>query len=193
MKYAKDISPEDIANYIFDHEDGIPIKKEIKQEIKTEPMDGVEKVQDKSNRDTLNRAEDITNFIFDHEDGIPIKKEMKREIKTELMDGAEKVQEKSNSNTLKPEPVDGAEKVLKESNSDTLKRAGDIANFIGMGTIEDQSKTRRAWISSGLTFEIFQNIQALAPFRINDLISKAKDPRPRIIPVKNLKYRKIIF
>ena len=93
-----------------------------------------------SKGDTLKRAGDVANFIFDHEDGIPmaIKKEMKREIKTE--------------------PVDGAEKVQKESNSNTLKRAGDIANFIDMGTVEDQSKTRHAWILSCLTFEIFKNI-----------------------------------
>ena len=54
---------------------GIPIKKEIKQETKIEPLHGAEKFQEKSNVDTSKRAGDIANLIFDHEDGFPIKKE----------------------------------------------------------------------------------------------------------------------
>ena len=45
------------------------MKKERKQEIKTEPMNGAEKVQEKANRDTLKRAGDVANFIFDLKDG----------------------------------------------------------------------------------------------------------------------------
>ena len=136
----------------------IPIKKEIKQEI--EPMHEAEKVQEKSNGDTSKRAGDIANFIFDHKDGIPMKKERIQEIKTEPMHRAEKVQEKANR--------------------DTLKRTGDVANFIF--DLQD-GKTHREWTNSGLTFEIFQKVQDLAPFRFNNLFPN--DKRPRIIPVKD--------
>ena len=80
-----------IANLIFEHKDGILIKKEIKQEIKTEPLNGAEKVQEKTNRDTMKQAGDVANFIFDHKDGVPMKKERIQEIKTEPMNRAEKV------------------------------------------------------------------------------------------------------
>ena len=71
----------DVANFIFGREDGIPIKIEIKQEIKNEPMDRAEKVQEKTNRDTLKRAGDVANIIFEHEDGFPMKKERKKKSK----------------------------------------------------------------------------------------------------------------
>merc|ERR1739848_40114 len=66
---------------ICDHEE--KIKKEIKEEIKTEPVDGAEKVQEESNSDELNRSGDVANFTFVQEDGVTIKEEIKQEIKTE--------------------------------------------------------------------------------------------------------------
>ena len=75
--------------------------------------------------------------------------------------------------------MNGAEKVQEKANRDTLKRAGDVANFIF--DLKD-GKTHRVWINSGLTFENFQKVQDLAPFRFNNLF--LNDPRPRIIPVK---------
>ena len=71
------------SNSIIDHEEEIPIKKEIKEEIKTEPVDGAEKVQEESNSDELNRSGDVANFTFVQEDGVTIKEEIKQEIKTE--------------------------------------------------------------------------------------------------------------
>ena len=106
----------------------------------------------------MKQAGNVANFIFGREYGIPIKREIKQEIKNEPMNGAEKVQEKANR--------------------DTLKRAGDVANFIF--DLKD-GKTHREWINSGLTFENFQKVQDLAPFRFNKF---PNDPRPRIIPVK---------
>ena len=51
----------------FDYEENIPIKKEIKQEIKSELLDEAEKVHD----DVMKRASDISKIYFDH---IAIKK-----------------------------------------------------------------------------------------------------------------------
>ena len=74
--------------------------------------------------------------------------------------------------------MNGAEKVQEKANRDTLKQAGDVANFIF--DLKD-GKTHREWINSGLTFENFQKVQDLAPFRFNKF---PNDPRPRIMPVK---------
>merc|ERR1712141_140729 len=76
----------DVSNISFDHEDKIHIKNEIKQEIKSEPLDEVEEVHDGPNDDAIKKASDISNIYFDHEDNIPIKKEMKQEIKSEPLD-----------------------------------------------------------------------------------------------------------
>ena len=48
---------------VFDHGDGIPIKKEIKQVVKTESINGAENVQEKSNRNMIKRSGDIVNLI----------------------------------------------------------------------------------------------------------------------------------
>ena len=68
------------SNSILDHEDEIPINKEIKEEIKNEPVDGAEKVQKESNGDELKRSGDVTNFTFVQE---VQEEEIKQEIKTE--------------------------------------------------------------------------------------------------------------
>merc|ERR1712079_259690 len=72
---------EDIPNISIDHEEKILIKDEIKQEIKSEPLDKIEGVHDGSNDDAIKRASDMSNICFDHEDNISIKKEIKQEIK----------------------------------------------------------------------------------------------------------------
>ena len=77
----QEIKTEPMNDFIFGREDGIPIKKEIKQEIKNEPMDGAEKVQEKTNSVTLKRAGDVANLIFEHEDEFPMKKERKKKSK----------------------------------------------------------------------------------------------------------------
>ena len=64
----------DVSSISFDHEDKIHIKNEIKQEIKSEPLDEVEDVHDGSNDDVIKKASDISNICFDHEDNIPIER-----------------------------------------------------------------------------------------------------------------------
>ena len=75
---------EDIPNICYDHEDKIPIKEEIKQEFKPEPLG--ERVVEELNDDVIERAEDFSGICFDHENNIPIKKEIKQEIKPEPLD-----------------------------------------------------------------------------------------------------------
>ena len=78
---------EDVSKFSFDHESNIYIKKEIKQEIKTEPLDESENVLGEANEDVMEKAGDVSNFSFDHENLVlPIKKEIKEEIKTELLE-----------------------------------------------------------------------------------------------------------
>ena len=76
----------DVSNIVFDHEYKIHTKNEIKQEIKSEPLDEMEEVHDGSNYDVIKRASDVSNIYFDHEDNIPIKKEIKEEIKSEPLE-----------------------------------------------------------------------------------------------------------
>ena len=73
----------DVPDISFDHEDKIPIKKEIKQEIKSEPIDEFEEVHGELNDDIIERVEDSSKTFFDYEDKIPIKQEGKKEIKSE--------------------------------------------------------------------------------------------------------------
>ena len=73
---------DDFSNICFDYENNIPIKEEIKQEIKSEPLgEEVERAHEHLNE----RADDFSNICFDHEDKIPIKEEVKQEIKPEPM------------------------------------------------------------------------------------------------------------
>ena len=97
---------EDIPNISIDHEEKILIKDEIKQEIKSEPLDKIEGVHDGSNDYVIKRASDMPNICFDHEDNISIKKEIKHEIKNEPLD-----------------------KVHDGSNGDVIKQASDTSNI----------------------------------------------------------------
>ena len=73
----------------FDEESKIPIKNEIEQEIKNEPLE-LDEVHEEFNDDLIRRAEDVSNICFDHEENIPIKKEMKQEIKSEPLEEVER-------------------------------------------------------------------------------------------------------
>ena len=90
----------DVPNISFDHEDKIPIKKEIKKEIKTEPLEEFENVHKELNDDAIKRALDVTDISFDHEDKIPIKKEIKQEIKSEPIDEFEEVHGELNDDII---------------------------------------------------------------------------------------------
>ena len=85
---------DDVSNISFDHEDKIPIKIEFKQEIKSEPLDKVERgIHEGLNDDLIKRAEDNSNICFVQEGKILAKKEIKQEVKNELWDEVEEVHE----------------------------------------------------------------------------------------------------
>merc|ERR1712156_381005 len=90
---------EDVSN--VGHKDEIHIENEMKQEIKSEPLDKVEEVHDGSNDDVIKRASDFSNMYFEHENTISIKKEYKQEIKTEPLDKVEEVHDGSNNGVIK--------------------------------------------------------------------------------------------
>ena len=77
---------ENVLTLVFEHEDKIHIKNEIKQEIKSEPL-------------SEDEVGDTSNICFDYEDNIPIKKEIKQEIKSEILYEAEEVHDKSNDDS----------------------------------------------------------------------------------------------
>ena len=98
---------EDVSN--VGHKDEIHIENEMKQEIKSEPLEKVVEVHDGSNDDIIKRASDFSNIYFDHKDTISVKKEFKQEIKTE--------------------PLDQVVEVHDGSNDEVIKRASDYSNI----------------------------------------------------------------
>ena len=65
-----------LSHISFDHEDIICIKKEIKQEIRNEPLesDEVHEGLKLNDDDVMKRADDVSNISFHHENTIVIKK-----------------------------------------------------------------------------------------------------------------------
>ena len=80
-----------MSSICFDHEDILPIKKDIKQEIKSESLDEVEEVHEGSNNDEIKRSEEVSSICFVHEGKKFAMKEIKQEVKNELWDEVEEV------------------------------------------------------------------------------------------------------
>ena len=60
---------QNVSSINCDQESEIPIKNEIKQEIKNEPLE-IDKVHEGLNDDVIKRAADVTNISFDDDKSI---------------------------------------------------------------------------------------------------------------------------